>query len=567
MLVQNNEDLHLLRKAILNSELIGVDTETNFTDKFFERYCLGFSVATDSETFYIPVGHKTGLFGEATNIVPPADLFDDVTVPIIAHNMKFDYQVLKKLSIELPTGNLQDTMAMSHFICEWNKGLNNGHTLELVAPKYLGSQYQKETKKAKSLRDVWEESPPSLMALYSEQDARLLPQLYKKLKSLMEPDWISQWEGYDREFMLLLADIEYRGLPIDRELAAQLETQCLNRLEEIRKELGFDPAKPSELHPKLFRPPPFGLGLVPASLTPTGKPKVDLSFLQSVGHRVTALAYEYRRTQKQVSSYFSPYLKLTTRENARLHCDFRQYGTETGRMSCADPNLQQIPREEYNDAKVKEVFNPEKGKQLWEIDFRTIEYRLQAVYANDPKLLALFQSEGDFHQLVARDVSNQVGSTISRQQAKTINYLMSFGGGVKVLQKQLGCRYGAAQAIHQAYKDSYPLIFRKAQDATDKATETMEVRLWNGRKRHFQYSSECHKAFNAVIQGGSFEIVKRSMLKLREAGFSMSNQVHDAVWINVDCEQDVIEAQNLMEDWTEKFFGLRFSTDRKLLKK
>lgn len=497
----------------------------------------------------------------------PTDLFDGITAPIIAHNMKFDFQVLRKLGINLPTGNLQDTLAMSHFICEWNKGKDQGHALEVVAPKYLGMQSQKEVQKAKAMRPVWEITPPSLMALYAEQDARLLPELYKKLLSLMEPDWIRQWEEVDREFMLLLADIETLGLPIDRELAEKYEAQCLTRMAEIRQELGFDPAKPSQLHPKLFDDPPFGLGLSIPSQTPTGKPKVSLQWLESVGHPVTALVYEYRKTQKQVSSYFSPYCNLTTREYARLHCDFRQYGTETGRMSCADPNLQQIPREEYKDAKVKEVFNPEDGKQLWEIDFRTIEYRLQAVYANDKKLLELFSNEGDFHQLVADDVSRQTGTVISRQQAKTINYLMSFGGGVKVLRENLGVSWDMAKKIHQGYKDSYPDIFRRSAEAQRVAEDNMEIKYWFGRKRHFQWPGDCHKAFNAAIQGGSFEIVKRSMLRLREAGFTMSNQVHDSVWINVDSEQDVIEAQEIMEGWTEEAFGLRFSTDRKLLKK
>ena len=504
--------------------------------------------------------------GTPNNMCVPADLFDGIDVPIIAHNMKFDYQVLRKLGLKLPTGNLQDTMAMSHFICEWNKGKNEGHSLEIVAPKYLGRGSQKEVRKAKAMRPVWEITPPDLMAVYAEQDARLLPELYKKLLPLMEPAWISQWEEVDRDFMLLLADIETLGLPIDRVLAEKYQQQCLDRMEEIRRELGFDPAKPSELHPKLFSQPPLGLGLEISQRTPTGKPKVDLDWLASRGHPLTALVYEYRKTQKQVSSYFSPYCSLTTRDYARLHCDFRQYGTQTGRMSCADPNLQQIPREEYENASVKKIFNPEDGKQLWEIDFRTIEYRLQAVYAKDSNLLDLFRSEGDFHQLVAEDVSRQSGLSISRQQAKTINYLMSFGGGVKVLNEQLGVGFQKAKQIHEAYKNSYPLIFRKAAEATDAANRNMEVPMWFGRKRHFQYPSDCHKAFNAAIQGGSFEIVKRSMLKLREAGFTMSNQVHDSVWINVDSERDVLDAQKLMEDWTEPKFGLRFSTDRKRLK-
>lgn len=562
MLIEEVSQLNQVRKAILGSKLIGVDTETNFTNRPSERYCLGVSIATDADVYYIPVGHREGFMGKPNNIPLPADLFDSVSVPIIAHNMKFDYNVLRKAGIELPTGKLWDTMAMSHFICEWNKG-EWGHSLEFVAPHYLGPEYKKEAKKAKGLKDIWEISPPALMAVYAEQDARLLPQLYTKLKSLMKPDWISQWEGYDREFMLLLADMEYRGIPIDRDMCSSLEQKCLIRLEEIRSELGFDPAKPSQLHPKLFSPPPYGLGLIPSSLTPTGKPKVDLAFLEAhSGHRMCALVYEYSKTRKQVSSYFSPYLGLTTRDDPRLYCNFKQYGTQTGRMSCEMPNLQQLPRLEYKDAKVKEIFLPEEGKQLWEVDFRTLEYRLMAVYSQQEELLDIFRQEGDLHQMVA----DQVG--VDRHTAKNkIVYAIAYGAGNKTIAQGIGRGLKEGYEIVNRVKNSYPKLFQVMDDATSQAQSAMEVRMWNGRKRHFQYPGECHKAFNAVIQGGSFEIVKRSMLKLREAGFTMSNQVHDSVWLNVDSEAEVVEAQKLMEDWTEDYFGLRFSTDRKLLKK
>lgn len=547
--------------------MISVDTETNYTDRAWERYCLGISLTTDVNSYYIPVAHKTGWLGTPSNIEIPTDLFDGITVPIIAHNMKFDYQVLRKLGINLPTRNLQDTMVMSHFICEWNKGKNQGHSLEIVAPKYLGKQSQKEVAKAKALKPVWEITPPYLMAQYAEQDARLLPELYTKLLSIMEPDWIRQWEEVDREFMLLLADMETLGLPIDRELAEKYQEQCVNRMWDIRQELGFDPAKPSQLHPKLFCDPPFGLGLKCSQLTPTGKPKVDLPWLQSVGHPMTALVYEYRKTQKQVSSYFSPYLTLTTREDARLHCDFRQYGTQTGRMSCADPNLQQIPRQEYEGSSVKKVFNPEEGMQLWEIDFRTLEYRMMAVYSKEPKLLEIFRNEGDFHQMVADDVG------VSRDTAKhKINYSIAYGAGAtRIAQgimdwEQRDMTWSQAKDIVTKVKNTYPLLFRKMNEAQEYAEQAMEIRMWFGRKRHFQWPGECHKAFNAIIQGGSFEIVKRSMLLLRAAGFTMSNQVHDSVWLNVLSEADVIEAQKIMEGWTEEFFGLKFSTDRKRLK-
>ena len=500
------------------------------------------------------------------NLEVPRDLFKNVTCPIIAHNMKFDYITLKRAGIDLPINNLWCTLMMAVYIDEKNKGKDAGHDLDLVLRKYLGEQKKKI--EAKALANFgWTTCPPEYMAQYAEADCQPLPKLYTALRPKLSDLIVKLWEEVDRDFMLCLAEIENQGIPIDRELCEVLNWKCLVRMNEIREELGFDPAKPSQLHPKLFHDPPFGLGLKPALLTPTGKPQVSLEWLQRVGHPTTALVYEYRKTAKQQSSYFSSYLDLTTRDYARLHPNFKQFGTETGRLSCEDPNLQQIPREEYKDAEVKKLFLPEREKQLWEIDFRTIEYRLQAVYAQDHKLIELFESEGDFHQLVADDLSAKLGVKFPRQQAKTVNYLMSYGGGKQVLAKALGTSVGTAQSIHAAYRASYPLIFEKAEEARLAAeANDLSIPMWSGRVRHFAYQSETHKAFNAVVQGGAFEIVKRAMLKLRKAGVNVSNTVHDSCWINVDNENDVIEAQNIMSGWTKPFFGLSFRTDRKRLR-
>jgi DNA polymerase I len=566
MLVTSQDQLPQIHREMVQSEIVALDTETSMTNLLSERTFLGLAVTTNKDTYYIPTGHTSFLGSEPINITIPNSFFDGVRCPIVAHNMKFDYQVITKAGIQMPVDNLWCTMMLSVYIDENNKGKDAGHDLDLILRKYLKAE-RKKTREAAALKQFgWTNAPPEYMAVYAEQDCKPLPELFRTLRPKLSAEQNQLWEETDRDFMLLLSDLEVLGLPIDRQLCEQLNQKCLERMNQIRSELGFDPAKSSQLHPKLFSQPPFGLGLKPAFRTPTGKPQVSYNWLAQQGHPVTSLIAEYRLTAKQQSSYFSAYLKLTTRDYPRLHCTFKQHGTETGRLSCEAPNLQQIPREEYNDAKVKDVFLPEVGRQLWEIDFRTIEYRLQAVYAEDRKLLELFENEGDFHQLVADDISQKLGVNFPRQKAKTVNYLMSFGGGKQVLAKALGVSVGVAASIHAAYRNSYPRIFDKSYEAQKYAEATMEIPIWSGRVRHFKYQSECHKAFNAVIQGGAFEIVKRSMLKLRQAGFVMSNQVHDSVWLNVDNEADVIEAQKLMEDWTKPYFGLSFRTDRKRLK-
>jgi DNA polymerase I-like protein with 3'-5' exonuclease and polymerase domains len=103
-------------------------------------------------------------------------------------------------------------------------------------------------------------------------------------------------------------------------------------------------------------------------------------------------------------------------------------------------------------------------------------------------------------------------------------------------------------------------------DAQNYAEHYGYVEYWNGWRRPFNSAQETRKAFNSAIQGGCMQIFKRSILLLDDAGYSDHvNYVHDSVWINVADEQEAIKVQKIMEDWTEETFGLRFSTDRKLL--
>lgn len=525
---------------------------------------MGLAVKSEFNSWYIPVAHGANFGHEQLNFKIPTDLFEGFEGRIYAHNMKFDWQTLELHGIHLPVGNLWCTMMMSVYIDE-NHVI--GHDLDSVLKHYLGEQKKKVEKKA--LMDFgWTNSPVDFMAIYAEQDTGELLNLADVLHAKMEPDWVNLWENIDRRFMLLLATMEMRGIRIDYDLCESTEKKLSARMQEIVKEIGFDPGKQKKkfLYPKLFDPPPVGLGLSVPSRTPkTREPQVTANWLESVGHPLTALLYEYSKSQKQNSSYYSAYLRRSTRDFPRLHPNFKQHGTETGRLSCENPNLQQIPRDEYKDAYVKRLFLPDKGRELWEIDYRTIEYRLQAVYAQDKELIDLFENEGDFHQLVADDLTQQTGFPISRQQAKTVNYLMAFGGGPGVLDKQLKVGLERAKKIHRGYKEAYPAIFDRAAEAQSYAEEHGEIQTWSGRTRHFMYSSEYHSAFNACIQGGAFEIVKRSMLLLDEAGFYICNQVHDSVWIQVYSEKEVIEAERIMSEWTKAQFGLTFRTDRKRL--
>jgi DNA polymerase-1 len=474
----------------------------------------------------------------------------NLEVPVVFHNAKFDIHVLRRVGIQIPEAfNFYDTMLMCHLINEEEFNFS----LQAMAGKYLGASKEVELARAMKKDMKWEETPAWAMARYAERDAKATYDLYLALKPRFE-EFENYWER-EREFLLLLQGMETRGVQVDLEMAHKLKDMCEDRLLKIQAELGFNPNKRKELHGKLFDPPPMGIGLKVKNRTPGGQPKVDTKFLETTNHPVAGLLLEHSETKKQLTSYYNSYIRLCE-GYGRIHPSFKQHGTRTGRLSCADPNMQQIPRE----SPIKKLFLTEPGKQLWEIDFRNIEMRLAAVYSGEPSLLNTFANEGDVHQLTA----DLLG--ISRQHAKTVNFLIIYGGGARALSAQIRESESKCKDILDDYRKAYPNLFARMRQCTQAAENNDGVvRLWSGRKRHFRTSFDYHKAFNSIIQGGAFEIVKESMLRLQAVGFDIRNQVHDSVWLMVDNEDQVIEAERVMTDWTEPAFKLRFSTDRKRL--
>jgi DNA polymerase-1 len=548
-----------MAKQISDSKCIAIDTETSFTDSYAERFPVGISIYDGMFSYYIPVGH-TEWVEKPINFTLPDDFLADYSGVVVMHNAKFDLHVLKRLGLEVPTGNLYDTMLMSHYIEEEPATfIPMPHSLDSLSARKLNLLKRTDMSKIMKKGD-WSGTPIAIMAKYAEQDAFNTFHLYFHFKPEFEP-YEKVWT-LDRTFLLQLLEMEAKGLPISEDLCREYSVACRVREDQIKQELGFDPAKPSQLNPKLFGEPPLGLGLTPSEFTPSrGDPKVSSDWLELQAHPVCALVLEYRRLVKQRSTFFDRFLGLSA-GRMRIHPTFKAHGTVTGRLSCEDPNMQQIPRTSYTSTPVKKVFIGEPNFQLWETDYSQLELRLAAVYSKQTNLLDDFHNDRDVHQRVADALG------ISRQIAKIVNFLLIYGGGPPALSKQAKIPLNKAKEVFNNYHNLYPLLFELMAAAERTAMTTGYVQLFSGRRRHFHHSSDCRKAFNSIIQGGGFEIVKRSMLLCREAGVDIRNQVHDSIWYMVpedDVDSYVSKVESIMSDWTEPAFKLKFTVESKRL--
>lgn len=388
------------------------------------------------------------------------------------------------------------------------------------------------------------------------------------------------WE-IEADFIRLIARIKERGIKIDTEFSRKKSIEGTKILNTIKGELGWNPGSPQQLGKYLIDE----LGLPVIKRTPVGAPSFDKEALEeyelhldAIGDTTAQKVLTYRGWQKTVSSNFQAYLDLIDK-NAILHPNYKVHGTRSCRLSCEKPNLQQIPRESVKpwNGDVKKAFIPRDYELYYETpdgyaiyrkgqpkqprgdlklrtwDFKQVEFRLAAAYAKEKELLEIFNSGGD----IFTEMSLRLGRP--RHQIKTFVYATLYGAGKSKVALILKVSQNEANDFYEEYHGTWPGFKKIAEKATKLAQKDGYIEYWTGRRRHLN-KAEAHKAWNSILQGGAFEIVKRRMLALREEPIVL--QVHDSITIENDDNCDTDHIKTVLEAVPEsKAFGVKFEVD------
>lgn len=386
------------------------------------------------------------------------------------------------------------------------------------------------------------------------------------------------WE-IEADFIRLIARIKQRGIAIDTEFSRKKAIEGTRILNQISGELGWNPGSTQQLGKYLIDE----LGLPVVKRTPKGAPAFDKEALEeyelhldATGDETAQKVLTYRGWQKTVSSNFQAYLDLMD-ENEILHPNYKVHGTRTSRLSCEKPNLQQIPRESIKpwNGDVKKAFIPRNYElyytnnegyefyrpirkqagilRLRTFDFKQVEFRLAAAYAKEYELLEIFNSGAD----IFTEMSERLGRP--RHQIKTFVYATLYGAGKNKIALILKVPQDEAIDLYEEYHGTWPGFKRISENAARLASNDGYIEYWTGRRRHLS-KGESHKAFNSVIQGGAFEIVKRRMLSLRDEPIVL--QVHDSITVEDDDNCDTDRIKRTLEDVPEsKQFGVKFEVD------
>lgn len=577
MLVQTPGEFARVLEDVEAAHTIVLDTETTWTDKWFERKLLGIALYIPGGTasdgsYYLPFRHEhdQSLF-PSINLGPSciSDLglaFKRSGLSFIFHNAKFDLQVLWRAGIHLDN-KFWCTMLMSHMIDE-----NTDHDLEFLSRLHLGEDGGKESKIHNLAKACggWEKIPPEAMAKYAERDCELTHGLFKKFYTMLEEQEMLHLWGKEAELCLVLAEMEHRGIAVDRDKIKVMNKWAIEEMKAIRGKLGIDPMKPSQLAQYLFK----DLGLTypakigkPTKQFPNGRPSMDEATLLSYGDvEEVRLVLKYRGLLKARSTWLEPFLEYANTDG-RLHALFNQHGTVTTRLSSSKPNMQQIPRDEQTSPiPVKKILSASTGFELWEFDYSQVELRLAAAFAQEESMLITLREGGDIHQLTANLCD------IDRHSGKTLNFAMLYGAGSGKIAELLHVSMNEGRNILSTFHLAYPKLKYASDMVQRRATERMWIRYWNGRRRHFKEQWECHKAFNSWVQGGAAQIIYESSRRLRkeynESSSRIVGMVHDSLWVEIPQDvvtEEVFRIKMVMQTWAGDHFKVPFPVDYKRL--
>lgn len=568
--VQSIQELKEFIDAAIAAGTVAFDCETDSLNTITCKI-QGFSLChKKGSAVYVPLAQDEQSLFDSEKIEKKSAfaelkrIFNQPDLKIIMHNGKFDLKALasnglfENNKIEYKC-KLIDTMIATWLLNPDRNG-KNSYSLEWLSETFLhlkGIEFSSIVKKGQTFADV----PLDQAVPYASEDADFTLQLWEFLSERFKD--VRRQKLFELEMRLLpiLANMELAGIHLDSKALHEYNAELTNGIEnienEIYKEVGhpFNIASPKQLQTVLFEE----RKLKPEKKTKTGY-STDTSVLEELAHydSVPKMILEFRELSKLQSTYVETLPEMTDK-NGRIHTDFVQTGTATGRLSCRDPNLQNIPVRNEAGRRIRSSFTAPEGKVLISADYAQIELVVLAHLSGDKNMRQAFIEGTDVHKATAAlifGVRPEEVTAEMRRTAKTINFGVIYGMSAFRLANDLGISRTQAAQFISSYDQLYAGITNfKAQTILNAETNGY-VETILGRRRPIMNINSRNKvekagaermAINTPVQGSAADIVKKAMIEVDSALKEMNNgaklllQVHDELILECPDEQKTIE--------------------------
>ena len=546
--------------------LVAIDTEATSIDPM-RASLVGMSLAVaPGVSWYLPFAHRPPdgelAGGEPPRNLPPlADpaleplraLLADPGVPKAGHNVKYDWLVLRRAGVEL-AGVTYDSMLAS-FVLDPGR---RSHGLDALALERLGlpmRTYGDVAGRGKAERP-FAEVPLAAAARYCCDDSEMVLRLAASFAGELDDHHLRPLlDTIEMPLVRVLADMEWAGILVDRDLLARLSREFTGDLARIESEIhaaagtDFNIASTPQLRTVLFDK--LQLPVLKKTKTGASTDYEVLEQLAAMGHEVPRLLIEYREVSKLKSTYVDALPARINPETGRIHTSFNQTGAATGRLSSSEPNLQNIPVRTARGEEIRRAFVAAPGAVLLAADYSQIELRLLAHLSGDPAFVEAFERGGDIHRQTAAVIFGVPDGQVTgemRARAKTINFGTIYGQGPFALARMLSIPQEEAKRFIAEYFQRFAGVRAWLDRTVAEARQRGYTETIFGRRRYIPELKDKNfnvRAFgertatNSPLQGSAADLIKVAMIRiaagLAEGGLRtrMLLQVHDELVFEV----------------------------------
>ena len=544
-LVDDEKSLSALIHTLKEAKEVCIDTESSeLTPIKAQLVGIAFAIKPQ-EAYYVPANGNLGLERVIQTLGPLLK-----TLPCYGHNIKYDMHILKNHGIEL-TNSIFDTILAAYLLAPSGK-----HSLDALSLERFGKVKTPikdligTGKKEISMSDV----EISKVSHYACEDVDYTCRLKRQLSVELEEQTLSHlFEEIELPLVPVLFKMERNGIFVDPHQFIAMSKELTSKLATLEQTIfalageEFNIKSPKQLATILFET----LKLKPKS----NKQSTAANVLESLkrDHPIIEHVLEFRLLEKLRSTYVDALPNQIYKKTGRIHCNFNQTGTATGRLACQDPNLQNIPVRSKEGKIIREAFIPEKkGYSFLAADYSQIELRLLAHMSEEEHLIKAFNEGQDIHVATAALVYGVPIEKVTKEMrfcAKAVNFGILYGQGAFGLSEQLGISPKEAREFIKTYFETYPRVKEFLGECKEVVRARGYAETISGRKRPIPEinstngmirASAERLAINTPLQGSQADIIKLAMIDIEKKlpqNTQMILQIHDELIFEIEDSQ------------------------------
>ncbi|MWN32392.1 DNA polymerase I [Gilliamella sp. Pra-s54] len=574
--ILSNKQLNKWVKILEKSKQFAFDTETDNIDHVHARL-VGISLSVQpNQAVYIPLSHQ---YLGAPKQLPVNEVlaklkpvFENPEIKKIAQNAKFDYSVLANYGITVQ-GISFDTMIESYVLNSTER-----HDMDSLANRYLNYKtitYDELTQSDK-VHVTIDTIEVEKATQYAAEDADITLQLHNKLWEEVGKDQKIKnlFTDIEMPLVIVIAEMERVGVLVDSGILNKHSIELAKKIKEIKEMLyvlageKFNPDSPKQIRAILFDKHQLPV----LKKTPKGEPSTSEDVLSELANQyeLPRMILFYRGLAKLKNTYTDKLPLMISPVDHRIHTNYNQIGTVTGRLSSNEPNLQHIPVRNEEGRRIRQAFIAPKGYKIISADYSQIELRIMAHLSKDKSLLNAFANDKDIHRVTASEIFDKPESEITseeRRRAKAVNFGLIYGMSAFGLSKQINVPRKEARFYIDRYFERYPGVQQYMEETRQLAAEQGYVETLSGRRLYLSKITSTNglerrgaerAAINAPMQGTAADIIKTAMIKVSQwikslpvGHIRMVMQVHDELVFEVKeelIEQYCTKIKSIMEN-------------------